>query len=442
MAKDIEKFLKNKKVARLIPSLADSKKEERATSSLLATFMLVPDFAKSVLATAGAKISSSAKIKCYTEVLFDTKEAVGMRPDGLIVVSNRGRQWAALVEAKIGNAEHDVQQIEGYLTLARILGVDAVITISNQFAMLPTHHPVKVSKQKLRSVDLYHFSWLSIISKGFLLYANDSIGDREQDYVLRELAYYLEDPSSGVSSNVIMQPGWASVCDMVRQQTPLRASMPEIEDAVSSWQQVTRFLSIQLSKDIESSVSIHLTRAKAQDSQANFKADVSNIIAKYQLDVFFRIPDAASLIRMSANFHSRKVMFSMSLAAPKDKQRATASINWLTRQLKDKDMSGVRIIAHWPRRTSSTCCDFQDVVEDPSTLILEGCRELPTEFEIIKDLELAATFKARRKFAAEVGEGLLDFYEQVGQWLCVWVPKAPRVPKSSEATEEEFADSL
>ncbi|MDX8391902.1 MAG: hypothetical protein R8K53_04960 [Mariprofundaceae bacterium] len=437
MAKDIEEYLKQRKVARLIPSLADSKKEERATSVLLATFMIVPDFAQAVLADAGARISSSAKIKCFTEVCFDLKEAANLRPDGLIVVRNRGKVWSALVEAKIGNAEHNVEQIENYLTLAKQIGADAVITLSNQFAMLPTHHPVKVSGQKLRSVDLYHFSWLSIISKGFLLYANDGIEDREQDYVLRELAYYLEDPSSGVSSNVMMRAGWADVCDMVRQQSPLRAAMPEIEDAVSSWQQAIRFLSIQLSKEIESPVNIHLTRARAQDPQANFKADVANIIDKHQLDVFFRVPDAASLIRVDANFHSRKVMFSMALAAPKDKSRATASINWLTRQLRDRDMSGVRVIAHWPRRSNSTCCDFQDIVEDPALLVLEGCKELPTEFEIIKDLELGGTFKARRKFADEVSKGLLGFYEQVGQWLCAWVPKAPRVPKADESNEAE-----
>lgn len=366
MAKDVELCLKNKKIARLIPVLADSKKEERATSSLLATFMIVPDFAQAVLADAGARISSVAKIKCYTEVCFDIKEAANMRPDGLIIVRNRGKVWSALVEAKIGKAEHNIEQIENYLTLARQIGANAVITLSNQFAMLPTHHPVKVSGQKLRSVDLYHFSWLSIISKGFLLYANDSIEDREQDYVLRELAYYLEDPSSGVSSNVIMRSGWADVCDMVRRQSPLRASMPEIEDAVSSWQQAIRFLSIQLSQEIEAPVSVHLTRARVQDPQVNFKADIMNIIENHQLDTSFRVPDAASLIRVDANFHSRKVMFSMALAAPKDRTRATASINWLTRQLKERDMSGIRIVAHWPRRTNSTCCNLRDVVEDPS----------------------------------------------------------------------------
>lgn len=39
--------------ARLIPVVADSKKEERATSVLLTSFMLVPSFADVVLTEAG-----------------------------------------------------------------------------------------------------------------------------------------------------------------------------------------------------------------------------------------------------------------------------------------------------------------------------------------------------------------------------------------------------
>jgi hypothetical protein len=39
-------FLARAEIARLIPTVADSKKEERVTSCLLASFMAVPDFAR------------------------------------------------------------------------------------------------------------------------------------------------------------------------------------------------------------------------------------------------------------------------------------------------------------------------------------------------------------------------------------------------------------
>lgn len=54
MEADILSILSSGQLARLIPTVADSKKEERATSCLLACFMAVPDFTKEVLSELGA----------------------------------------------------------------------------------------------------------------------------------------------------------------------------------------------------------------------------------------------------------------------------------------------------------------------------------------------------------------------------------------------------
>ncbi len=40
-------------IARLIPAIADAKRKERTTTSLLAPFMVVPAFASTVLASVG-----------------------------------------------------------------------------------------------------------------------------------------------------------------------------------------------------------------------------------------------------------------------------------------------------------------------------------------------------------------------------------------------------
>ncbi len=45
--------MKSGELARLNPTVPDSKKEERATSILLATFRVVPDFARAMLFDAG-----------------------------------------------------------------------------------------------------------------------------------------------------------------------------------------------------------------------------------------------------------------------------------------------------------------------------------------------------------------------------------------------------
>jgi len=167
-------------VARLIPTVADSKREERATSSLLAAFMVVPAFAQKVLSATGTPSGTRAKINCYTEIVFKSKGSKRPRPDGLLIVTMGSRTWSAIIESKIVNAELRRDQLEEYLDLAREVGIDAVITISNQFATLPTHHPVQVSKQKTRTVGLFHFSWLSVVSTAILVSENRQVQDPEQ----------------------------------------------------------------------------------------------------------------------------------------------------------------------------------------------------------------------------------------------------------------------
>jgi hypothetical protein len=184
MGSEITERLATGQYARLIPTVADSKKEERATSSLLASFMVVPEFTREVLSDAGAPVGKRIKIVCYTEVTFKNNEKTkGPRPDGLVIITSGSKQWTALIESKIGNADLTTEQVEEYLDLAKSHRINALITISNQFATTPSHHPVKVSKNKLRSVELYHFSWLSLKSKAVLLTSNKSVDDPEQAYI-------------------------------------------------------------------------------------------------------------------------------------------------------------------------------------------------------------------------------------------------------------------
>jgi hypothetical protein len=47
--------------ARLIPIVKDSKKEERSTSALLATFRVVPSYAEKVLSNVGVSITTRSR---------------------------------------------------------------------------------------------------------------------------------------------------------------------------------------------------------------------------------------------------------------------------------------------------------------------------------------------------------------------------------------------
>ena len=184
------------------------------------------------------------------------------RPDGLVVIKTGRKQWTALIESKIVNANLTKEQIEEYLDLAKVHGINALITISNQFATTPSHHPVTVSKNKLRSVELYHFSWISLKSKAVLLTSNNSLDGHEQAYILSELVRYLDHDSSGVSSLTKMPSEWKDLCRSVQQATVLTKNSEIVENPVSGWHQLLRHLSLNFSMSIGQPVKIALSRAR------------------------------------------------------------------------------------------------------------------------------------------------------------------------------------
>lgn len=428
MAIDVTSLLARAEIARLIPTVADSKKEERATSCLLASFMVVPAYAREVLASAGAPVGKRLKIICYTEVTFKTTDkGKKPRPDGLIVITNGSKQWTALVESKIGNADLSQDQVEEYLDLAKQYGINALITVSNQFATTPTHHPIKVPKNKLRSVELYHFSWLSLKSKAVLLTSNKGVDDPEQAYILSELVRYLDHDSSGVSALSKMPSNWKDVCNSVQQGTALNKNSEIVQNSVSGWHQLLRHLSLNLSMSIGQPVTIVLSRAREKDPELNFTEDCVFISKECSLSAEFDIPNAAAKLRFTADFLRRTINISMKLEAPKDKSRATASINWVTRQLKDKDIGVVSIRAYWPKRIQMTSASLAEAIENPASLIPPNINELPVSLEVVRVVDLAAKFKGAKTFIEETSKEFPLFYQDVGQHLSKWVAKAPKV---------------
>jgi len=435
MGSEITERLATGQYARLIPTVAESKKEERATSSLLASFMVVPGFAREVLSDAGAPVGKRIKIVCYTEVTFKNNEKTkGPRPDGLVIITSGSKQWTALIESKIGNADLTKEQIEEYLDLAKTHKINALITISNQFATTPTHHPVKVSKNKLRSVELYHFSWLSLKSKAVLLTANKSVDDPEQAYILSELVRYLDHDSSGVSSLTRMPSEWKDLCSSAQNGTALGKTSEVVGKAVSGWHQLLRHLSLNLSMSIGQPVKIALSRAREKDAELNFSDDCTDLSQNNGFSTEFEIPNAASRIIFSADCLRRTINISMKLEAPKDKTRATASINWITRQLKGKGVENIGVRAYWPRRIPMTSASLAEATENPAALIPDGVSDLPTYLEIIRVVDLAARFKGAKTFVEDSSNKFPLFYQDVGQHLSKWVAKAPQVKEPESAS--------
>ena len=162
---DIDNILEKAHRARLIPTIADSQKEERLVSVLLATLAVVHPFAKQLLERCGVKMGKTSKLLSYTEVKFPSLDENNKRdedrPDGVLTLSTGKSRWRAFLEAKIDNVEIDEDQVDRYAKIAKAYGIDAVITLSNQLTPLPTHIPYSISKVHKKHVDFFIFPGLA-----------------------------------------------------------------------------------------------------------------------------------------------------------------------------------------------------------------------------------------------------------------------------------------
>jgi len=99
--RDLPAFLSQGERARLFPVLADTSKEGRSASILLACLANIGEFGRSLLDTVGQRAGPRTRIDTYTEICFPGQDEKRLRPDGLTILTTGSRQWRALVEAKM-----------------------------------------------------------------------------------------------------------------------------------------------------------------------------------------------------------------------------------------------------------------------------------------------------------------------------------------------------
>jgi hypothetical protein len=319
------------------------------------------------------------------------------------------------------------------------MNLDALITISNQFATLPTHHPIAVNKQKLRQVELYHFSWLAILTKARLLSDDKKVDDPEQAFILKELIRYLSHESSGVCQMTRLGTEWKEVCTRIQTGTPIAKGDSAAASVVSQWHQLTRYLALELSAAVGKQVDVWLSRAHSKDPVQRLAEESASFAANSALNVEMEVPNAASRLRMEADFLRRSLRFSISLNTPQDKTRPTAAVNWATRQLASlAESSDTLIRAHWPGRAVDTVARLADAIRDPKLVAPDDKKDLPTGFQIQRVVDLAGRFKGSNTFIEDARRELPRFYKEVVQNVVNWVPRAPKY-KEETTVEPDIA---
>lgn len=433
--------------ARLIPIAADSNKEQRLTSVVLAAMCGVFEFRKAVLESIDRNVSKRAKLSAWTEVTLadgtkaKEKKAKKDRPDGLLVLKSGKSIWRALIEAKVGNAEVSDVQLQGYLQLAKQRNVDAVITITNQLVAHPSHTPVALSKRPPKDVGLYHWSWTSLLTQASLLLDGEEVESLDQLFILEEMVRYLTDAPGGMSRFNRMNSEWKDIVGKVRLNSTLRQNSDEVENTVSSWHQEQRDLSLLMSRKLGRSIKLILKKAYRKSPHQRLRDDSKALAENKTLTCTLRIPHAAADLNIKADLATRTIVCSMGLNAPQNKQSEKAKVNWLRRQLSNVEPEGFYIKAIRPRRAENTQASLAEVLENPNALSSNSTDVKLTAFEIFYMKDLAGGFSGSRVFIEELEQTVPHFYEQVGQHLRAYAEPPPKIvdsePASSENTQEE-----
>lgn len=332
MTETLPASLSSGEAARLFPVLSDTSREGRTTSILLACMAKIDELGRDLLASAGQRLGSRARLDCYTEIVL-AKDASEKRdrPDGLIILTVGSRKWTALVEAKIANADLDVDQIERYRQLARDHGIDCVITISNQFATTPSTHPLEAVRKSRSKVPVIHWSWMHIFTTVDLLISRGDVADKDQLILLNELRRFLSHESAGIKGFDRMPREWTDLNKLVSTGGDISAKSQEAQVVIAAWHQETRDLSLILSRMTETRVEQRIPRQHLSDPNKRAKDELAWLCDDKQLRASFDISDAAAPLEVVADLSRRSIDVGMSLKAPEDRKSTKARVNWLLR---------------------------------------------------------------------------------------------------------------
>lgn len=333
---ELEKFK-----TRLFP-IGKSTDENQTTSIFLSSLSAVKEYKEDLFDNIGIKKIKNQNIQLhiYTEIASISKED---RPDGLIIITsglhNPVIEWASFVESKIGNNNIDLSQIERYVRLGKELGIENLITISNQLVSTPYESPVTISKRL--KFNLFHWSWIYLsVTAGRLLNSKD-IKDEDHVYILSELRKYFKS-HNGIKNYTGMEKNWKEVTEDFLD----KSNKSLIEDIITSYKQEEKDICLQLTEDTGLYINLK-TNNKSREDLIRQSLEKSKTITS----TFFINDNPSKTFSLDIDFVTRKIVCSTRYVIENGKSKAqtTKLINMFYKDISNED--DILIGAIYPRRS-------------------------------------------------------------------------------------------
>lgn len=433
---DFEELQGKGEEARLFPVLSESSKEGRTLSIALAVLAHVPDFADAFLKPLGRSVGKRSTVTAFTEVSFKKSSVPNCRPDGLIVVRTGKSVWRVLVEAKVGTNKLNKEQVENYLKVAKDIGADAVLTISNDFVSSPEQHPLDIDKRLLRKTELFHVSWYSFLTSVSLLRDSASVEDDDHDFLLNEMQRFLIHDSAGLQRFTKMPSSWKDVLDRIRGGLAISKKSEEVQAVVDSWHSELQDLCLLLTRKTGSLVELKLPKKQRFDPSARIAADSESIASGGLLSATLSIPHTAGDLELEADLASRTLRAFVQLDAPKDKARQKSRLNWLTSQLQHVQRDDIMVQSLWPGRAPVIEQALADSIAEPELHSHPDRSMLPHSFGVTIRIEDGRKFAGVGTFITALEDLALEFYEHVLSHLQAWQAPPPKLKAAIEEVGE------
>ena len=416
---------------KLIPPLK-TKSEIAITSILLSSLRLVKEFRYEFFKE--IKLKKNGKVHFYTEVCFKDIDS-SSRIDGLIIVEQKGViQDAVFIELKNGKNLIDNEQILKYYKVAQALNnVPKILTISNEFVSDSSASPIKIKNQS-KKISLYHFSWTYIktIAQLLLFKNDDNIDDVDQVEIMKEVMQYFEHKESGVDGFHRMSNGWKEISEKIKNEQSI-SNEEIISDAVTSWHQEEKDMSLMLSRQLGV-----LVKPEVSNLKNRLANDVKKLKKEHSLSSKLKIKGAVSNIKVTADFDRRVISMSVNITPPLNKG-VIARISWIKNQLEKMNVEKLKNDLYIDADIKYTANSIKYKFENIDNFY---------EHEDIKNKDIigfdicyikTVNFTHVGKFVDSIEEMLLDFYQIIVQDLKTWEKPAPKlvIKKEELITEED-----
>ena len=376
------------------------KPERKLLSILMATLEIVPGFRSEILKLCGYGSGKTCQYQSFMEPHYASPSLPNRYPDGLIVCTRGNSVWSAFIEAKAESNKIRAEQIQEYASMAYALDVDAVISISNEYAASPEELPYHLAGNKRRKRHIYHLSWPEIkTALGLYLGSSTSSNDAELA-VLRSVLAFMLSGTSGVETYDAMPPDWAKFVESANTALGFGSNTSGVTDIIHGWKQQRRDFCAKLNGLVGGGVELrHLSGARSERQERD-SFDKKLLADRYQLKAGYHFKYSKADLEILSDLKACSHSFALEIRPPNGK-KAKATISWLVGKLSDLQFEKYKVAITWPGRGGETLIDLEQLIRFPET-IYRGQKDAPRSIMLITGHRDVRRFKSRKRFIEDM----------------------------------------